>query len=219
MNMKIYIFLIFFVTTLLSSACNKYEIQNTDDQVGISKVTHFAILELKGERFTAIPLGAAFNDPGITAREGSTEIPFTVSGSVDINSVGVYTLVYTAINKDNFPASITRTVAVYSTDASAAGNDLSGTYVRTANGVSCTWTRIAPGVYTVVNPGGAPGFTTTVIVFNPTGLTINIPSQRVDDGSMMTSSDEIYTNGSPAQYVWRILNPVYGTGLRTFVKQ
>jgi hypothetical protein len=167
----------------------------------------------------AIPAGSAFTDLGITAKEGSSDIPYTTSGSVNSNNTGVYILTYSAVNKDGFAASITRTVAVYSTDDVAASNDLSGTYVRTSNNVPSIWTRIAPGVYTVVNPGGAPGFTTTVIAFNSTGFTIHIPSQTIDDGSTMTSSDEIYTANAPVKYVWKILNPGYGTGLRTFVKQ
>ena len=151
--------------------------------------------------------------------EGATAIPYTTSGSVNTNVAGVYTLTYSAVNKDGFPASIARTVAVYSTDAGASVNDLSGTYVRTATGVASTWSKIAPGVYKVFNPGGAAGTNVTVIVFNSTGNTIHIPSQQIGDGSEMTSSDEIYTPGAPAKYVWKILNPGYGTGLRTFIKQ
>jgi hypothetical protein len=201
------------------AGCKKNDIHNTDDQVGISRVTHFPTLELKGDQYMAIPAGSTFTDPGITAKEGSNDIPYTTSGSVNSNNTGVYILTYSAVNKDGFAASVTRTVAVYSTDDVAASNDLSGTYVRTSNNVSSTWTRIAPGVYTVVNPGGAPGFTTTVIVFNSTGFTIHIPSQTIDDGSTMTSSDEVYTANAPVKYVWKILNPAYGTALRTFVKQ
>ena len=217
--MKKNILLSFSIIAILLAACNKNDIHNTDDQVGISRVTHFPILELKGDQYMAIPTGSAFTDPGITAKEGSSDIPYTTSGSVNANNTGVYNLTYSAVNKDGFAASIRRTVAVYSTDDIAAGNDLSGTYVRTSNNVPSIWTRIAPGVYTAVNPGGAPGFTTTVIVFNPTGFTIHIPSQTIDDGSTMTSSDEVYTAIAPVKYVWKILNPGYGTGLRTFVKQ
>ena len=204
---------------VLFIACNKYDIHNTDEQVGISKVTNFPILDFKGDQYMAIPVGSIFTDPGITAKEGTSEIVYTTSGSVNSNTVGVYLLTYSAVNKDGFPASISRAVAVYSTDAAAAANDFSGAYVRTSNGVPSTWTRIAPGVYIVLNPGGAPGFTTKVIVFNSTGNTLHIPSQTIDDGSAMTSSDEVYTSSSPSTYSWRIQNPGYGTGLRNFVKQ
>lgn len=208
--------------TLLIVACNKNDIHNTDEEVGISRVTHFPELTLKGDKYTNVVLGTAFTDPGITAKEGSADIMYATTGSVNTNVPGVYKLTYSAVNKDGFPASIVRTVVVYSTDAGAAANDFSGTYLRTATGFSSSWSKLAPGVYLVSNPGGASvGTSTSVIVFNPTGNNIHMPSQPISDGSeMMTSSDEIYTQGSPAKYVWKILDaPTYGTGLRTFIKQ
>jgi len=217
--MKKNIFLLHALTALLLVACNKYDVHNTDEQVGNSRVTHFPVLTLKGDQYMLVSLGTTFMDPGITAKEGPADIAYTTSGSVNSNAEGIYTLTYTAVNKDGFPASIVRTVIVYSTESGAAANDLSGTYVRSSNGVASTWSKIGPGVYLVLNPGGAPGFTTKAIVFNPAGSTIHMPSQSIDDGSTMTTSDEVYTVGSPTKYVWRILNPGYGPGLRTFVKQ
>lgn len=204
---------------ILSVACNKDDIHNTEDKVGISRVTRFPVLTLNGDRYMTIEAGGSFTDPGITATEGGADIPYTTEGSVNTGEVGVYDITYTAVNKDGFPASLTRTVVVYSTDASAAGNDLSGTYVRTLNGVASIWTKIAPGVYTVENPGGAPGVSLTVIVFNQTGTTIHMPEQTIGDGSTMSSAQEVYSAGPPPTYTWQILNPGYGTGLRTFVKQ
>ena len=46
-----------------------------------------------------------------------------------------------------------------------------------------------------------------------------MPPQLTNDGNITTSSDEVYTPGSPAKYVWKIVNPGYGTALRTFTKQ
>ena len=121
--------------------------------------------------------------------------------------------------KDGFSASVYRTVVVYSTDASAAANDLSGNYARTSNGQIATWTKIAPGVYTVFNPGGAIGTNVTIIAINPTGFTIKIPTQPISEGGTpITSSDESYTNSVPPTYTWKIVNSGYGTALRTFTK-
>jgi hypothetical protein len=138
---------------------------------------------------------------------------------VNTSTPGIYNVVYSAKNKDGFSASTTRTVAVYSTDATAAANDFSGNYARTTNGSIATWTKIAPGVYTVFNPGGAPGTNLTVIVFNPTGLTIKIPPQKGPDGNTTTSANESYTLTPSPRYTWQIINPGYGTALRTFIKQ
>ena len=173
--MKKFIPLFYSLLAVLFFACNKDEIHNTEDKVGISRVTQFPVLTLNGDRYMTIEVGGTFTDPGIVATEGGATIPYTTDGSVNAGEVGVYNITYTAVNKDGFPASLTRTVVVYSTEASAAGNDLSGTYVRSSNGVESTWTKIAPGVYTVVNPGGALGVNLTVVVFNQTGFTIHMP--------------------------------------------
>jgi len=216
--MKKFIPLFYSLLAVLFFACNKDEIHNTEDQVGISRVTHFPVLTLNGDRYMTIEEGGTFTDPGIIATEGGAPITYTTDGSVNTGEVGVYDLTYTAVNKDGFPASLTRTVVIYSTESSAAGNDLSGTYIRT-NGVPSTWTKIAPGVYTVLNPGGATGVNLTVVAFNQTGNTIHIPDQTIGDGSTMTSAQEVYSPGPPATYTWQILNSGYGTQLRTFVKQ
>jgi hypothetical protein len=216
--MKKFIPLFYSLLAVLFVACNKDEIHNTEDQVGISRVTHFPVLTLNGDRYMTIEVGGTFTDPGIIATEGGAPIPYTTDGSVNAGEVGVYDLTYTAVNKDGFPASLTRTVVIYSTESSGAANDLSGTYIRT-NGVPSTWTKIAPGVYTVLNPGGATGVNLTVVAFNQTGYTIHIPEQTIGDGSTMTSAQEVYSPGPPATYTWQILNPGYGTQLRTFVKQ
>jgi len=205
--------LIFFIS------CNKNPINNTEDKVGISKVTFFPTLTLKGSNPIVLTKGSTFTDPGITAKEGANDITYTTVGSVDVNTPGVYLLTYTAVNKDGFPASITRTVVIYQTDATASANDFSGNYARTSNGSIATWTKIAPGVYSVFNPGGAPGTNLTAIVFNQTGFEIHIPRQVTNDGNVTESSNETYSNLTPPQYSWKIINPTYGTALRTFIKQ
>lgn len=207
------------------AACNEKDIIDNADQVGISKVTYYANLALKGNGYMAVAKGSAFTDPGVTATAAGATLPFTVSGTVNANTVGVYVLTYTAVNKDGFPASIQRWVAVYSTDATATANDFSGNYARTSNGVIATWTKLAPGVYKVFNPGGAAGTNITLIAFNPSGTTINVPSQTANDGSVFKCTDNAgaaninYITGPPASYAWKVINPGYGTSLRTFIKQ
>jgi hypothetical protein len=217
--MKKIIPLFYSLLVVLFLACNKDDIHNTEDKVGISRVTHFPVLTLNGDRYMMIEVGSSFTDPGIVATEGGAPIPYTTDGSVNASEVGVYGLTYTAVNKDGFPASLERTVIVYSTDASAAAHDLSGNYLR-SNGQVSTWTKIGPGVYTVLNPGGSSvGTSLLVVAFNQTGYTIHIPSQTLGDGSTMTSAQEVYSVGPPATYTWQILNAGYLDNLRTFVKQ
>jgi len=203
----------------LFASCKKDTINNTADKVGISKVTYFPILTMSGDNIIAVEMGSAFTDPGATAKAGESDVPVTATGSVNTSNPGVYTITYSAVNADGFSATTRRTVAVYSTSADAASHDLSGDYARTSNGSIASWTKIAPGVYKVFNPGGAPGTNLTVIVFNPTGYQIFIPEQVASDGSVTSSTNESYTNSTPPQYSWKIVNPGYGSGQRTFVKQ
>jgi hypothetical protein len=208
-------------SVLVFSSCDKDEINNTDTKVGRSDVTVYPILTLKGQTYMTVPVGGTWTDPGVDAKEGTATIQYTTTGTVNKDVAGVYRLVYAAKNKDGFAASTTRWVAVYSTDATATANDFSGTYLRAATGVTSTWTKLAPGVYKVDNPGGAAtGAGLSIIVFNPTGLTVHAPGQTTNDGNVSSTQDEVYTlTPAPAQYTWRFNNPGYGTGARIFVKQ
>ena len=208
-----------FIIMMLASCNKKDDFNYPPGTVGSSRITYFPTMTLQGEDYVAVPVGSTFTDPGVDAEAAGETIQYTTDGTVDTNTPGVYTLTYTAFNKDGFSASVSRYVAVYSTDASAQDNDFSGTYLRAATGASSTWVKLAPGVYKVDNPGGAVGVNLVVFTFNPTGNVIHIPTQISNDGNTTTSSDEVYTPGTPASYVIKIINPGYGTGLRSFVKQ
>ena len=83
--MKKFIPLFYSLLAVLFVACNKDEIHNTEDQVGISKVTHFPVLTLNGDRYMTIEEGGTFTDPGIIATEGGAPIPYTTDGSVKVD--------------------------------------------------------------------------------------------------------------------------------------
>lgn len=220
--MKKYIIYIGMVLTSMTMfSCNKVSFDYPAGYVGASKITNYPSITLNGATYMAVAKGTTFNDPGASASAGGASIPVVTSGTVNTAVVGVYIVTYTATNTDGFPAAGTRYVAVYSTDATATANDFSGTYLRAATGASAVWTKIAPGVYTVNNPGGAVGVNLQVFLFNPTGNTITIPSQ-IAGGAATSSSTESTTPGAPgtlAGYAMKIINPGYGTSVRTFVKQ
>ena len=214
-----------FLALAFLASCTQKSIIDNADQVGISKITYYPILTVKGDPYVFLASGTAFTDPGATAVAGSATVSVVATGTVNTTTPGVYLVTYTATNKDGFSASASRFVVVYSTDASAAANDLSGNFARSTNGSIATWTKMAPGVYKVFNPGGAPGTSLTIIAFNPTGFVIHVPSQP-DSGGTTTSctnaagtADIIYAPGPPAKYAWHVVNPGYGTSLRTFTKQ
>jgi len=203
-------------------SCKKNDFIATDTQVGISKVTQYAQFTLTGADYVYVKKGDPYVEPGVVAKSGSTVLTVKTTGTPNTNVAGVYTLNYSAVNADGFSASASRTVVVYDTDATAVGNDFSGNYARTSNGSVAEWTKVAPGVYKVFNPGGAPGTNLTVIVFNKTGSSVVIPSQ-IAGGALTSSSTESSvagtTPGTLKQYSMVIVNPGYGTAVRTFVKQ
>jgi hypothetical protein len=217
---KIYIGLA--LVSMILFSCTKTPTFNyPDGYVGISKITNYPTITLNGATYMAVAKGTTFTDPGAIAIAGGKSIPVTASGTVNTNTVGVYLVSYTAVNSDGFPASGIRYVAVYSTDATAQANDFTGTYLRASTGATAVWTKVAPGVYTINNPGGAVGVNLTVFAFNPTGYTISIPPQ-IAGGSPTSSSTESTVpgaGGTLVSYMMKIINPGYGTSTRSFVKQ
>lgn len=200
-------------------ACNKTDFDYPEGTVAGSKITYYADFQFSGDRYILVQKDGTYTEPGVTATENGADLPVVTTGEVDVTTPGVYTLLYSAVNKDGFPAHVVRTVIVYETAEDAVNNDFSGNYARTSNGSVATWTKIAPGVYKVFNPGGAPGTNLTVIAFNPEGNTIFIPEQVSSDETITSSDNESYTPSDPPQYSWKIINPGYGTGQRTFIKQ
>lgn len=108
MNMKrvIYSLLVCF-TLFFVSSCE----DTTED---VSKVTHFASLELKGDLAMKMKLNESYVEPGFTATEGSEDISSKVkiTGTVNSAKTGVYTLGYSVANVDGFAVSKNRLVLV-----------------------------------------------------------------------------------------------------------
>ena len=94
----------------------------TEDSAGVSKLTTYATMTLKGPQNLFWPLNTAFVDPGCTAYEGTKDITskIGVSSNVDATKGGKYSITYKVQNSDGFYANTTRTVYVY--DATAPLN-------------------------------------------------------------------------------------------------
>ncbi|HEY0667492.1 MAG TPA: DUF5011 domain-containing protein [Sphingobacteriaceae bacterium] len=199
-------------------SCSKEDFNYPEGYVGVSKVTNYATFDMKGSRYVILNKGGTYTEAGVTAKEGDRDLPVTITGTVNTAVAGVYNLTYSAVNADGFPASVNRTVIVADIGADAAAMDLSGNYARTLNGSIAAWTRLAPGVYSVFNPGGAPGTNLTVIVFHTSANTIDFPVQVASDGGTYSGRNESF-NPLTNTYSWVVVNSGYGTALRTFVKQ
>src|SRR5690348_12635645 len=94
------------------SSCKKDEIHNTDTKVGVSDVTIYPTFQMTGSKVISIVKGSAYTEPGVTAKEGTANLTVTTTGSVNKDQPGLYTLTYSATNKDGFSANVTRTVVV-----------------------------------------------------------------------------------------------------------
>ena len=204
--MKKFIPLFYSLLAVLFVACNKDEIHNTEDQVGISRVIHFAVLQMSGPAYMSVVKGSTFTDPGVKAFEGSNEIPVTITGSVNTDETGLYILTYSATNTDGFSATTTRTVVVI------AGNempdvDLSGKYDYVGSSTyTSTVTKVAEGTYTTDNAWS--GATVIPLVFvSLDGATISIPDQSTAYGA--ASGTGTY-NGGTGKLVYTISIPSQG---------
>jgi hypothetical protein len=222
--MKLIKYLLFFLVPVFIFGCAKdEEFNNTDTKVGHSRVVFFPTIETIGERLIIINQGDTYTEAGATAKLAGETVEYQTSGTVNPAVPGIYNIAFEASNPEGFSASDFRTVVVLGNDVGA--NDFSGTYARyvggTPNGQTSTWTKIANGVYTVVNPGGATGVTATAV--NYTGNRIAVPPQITEAGLFSTeisaTSGIYYPNAIPPKYEWVIINATYGTALRTFIKQ
>jgi hypothetical protein len=174
--------LIFYFLAVLSS-CNKDTVIDNESQLGISRITYYATVTLKGNAYMSVVRGSSFTDPGATATSQGQNINVTTTGTVNTGQVGLYTLTYTAVNADNFPASATRTVAVLPS-AEVAGTDISGSYYYVPTGANnSTVTKVAPGFYTTTNVWSNATIIPAMFI-TVDGITITIPNQSTAFGPM-----------------------------------
>lgn len=175
--MRIIKFLLILAAVIPFASCEKTEKpDNTPDRVGISKVTFFPTFTMNGAKYISIVRGGTFTDPGVTAKEGAADLQVNKTGAVDVNTVGVYDIVYSATNKDGFGSSVTRTIAVLPT-AEQAGVDISGKYANTGSfNYVATMQKLAPGFYTVDNVwGGGSAAVIAAYVLTVDGTTLLLP--------------------------------------------
>ncbi|WP_439879666.1 immunoglobulin-like domain-containing protein [Pontibacter sp. MBLB2868] len=186
------------------------------DTEGISRTTYYPVITVKGEQWNSVLIGEVFTDPGAEASEDGQRIELSVNGTVNTNIPGVYTITYSATNKDGFSVIKRRYVGVI--DPAVADADMSGKYKRNAgaNGVS-TVNKLGVGHYVTDNVGGtsAAGSSTTVHFYHYEGNKLGVPAQDVNGSEFAATKATVDLGQS---YSWEVLNSGYGAGIRTFVK-
>ena len=79
---------------------------------------------LKGDSYLVWEKGVAYEEPGYVSELNGEDVTsqVTVSGAVDVNKSGIYTLTYTTVkNSDGFDASASRTVVVLDSSSAIEG--------------------------------------------------------------------------------------------------
>lgn len=81
---------------------------------GLSRLTYYPILELKGDSYMVIDKGTNFTDPGYTATLNGEDVSDQVNINSNLNTKksGIYTIVYSIKNSDGITANSRRTVVV-----------------------------------------------------------------------------------------------------------
>ncbi|MDR3712928.1 MAG: hypothetical protein P4L51_08955 [Puia sp.] len=216
---------LFFLLSL--SSCIKDNFNYPQGTVAGYKIIYFPSIAINGSKFQVVIQGTSPTDSGATAVLDGAPVQYTTSMTItNQTSAGIYNVVYTAANPQGYTASDFRVVVVVPASVAAdpvvGANDFSGTYLRAATGVTSTWTKIGPGVYTVQNPGGAAGAEGLyAILTNYSGNDIEIPSQSslYFNGTISTSGAVYKPTPAPASYSWVFNAPNYGTSVRKFVEQ
>ncbi len=117
--MKKYISIMASALAVLSLAsCSK-------DTEGLTEITYYAVIDLEGPVYDQAVAGTPYVDPGYKATMQGEDITSEVKITTDMDlqnpKPGYYTVTYSAINADGFPASSTRYVLVADADDPASG--------------------------------------------------------------------------------------------------
>ncbi len=196
-----------------------------DDPGALSTVVDVTYpgIELKGNQYIHIPVGGSYTDEGATLTDDITgavsDIQATAS-NVDNTVPGIYSIDYEAANANGFKTLVSRIVLVLDytapTGVGLDTSDISGDYLRPLTGVPLSVVKLEDGLYIIDKVGGSsaiPAYFTT-----PTPTTIDAPAQTIF-GDDFDLTDESLDINDPITIKWKVVNPGFGTALRTFVKQ
>lgn len=200
------------VLTGLLFACQPDK--STED---ISGITFFPVITLKGNQWEQVTVGTKYADPGVDVKEGEADITAKVTGAVDEATPGVYTLRYDAVNKDGYSSTEYRYVGVI--DPAVKTIDITGAYKRNAGemGISNV-KKISGNLYYTDNIGGVavPNAGLGVYFYHYAKGKLGVPFQLTPGNSFEAANGAIVEGTS---YSWVVINPGYGTAVRTFIKQ
>lgn len=155
------------------------------------------VITLKGQQSMTVVLNGTFTDPGYTAEDdedGDISSSVVVSGTVDVNSAGTYTLTYTVSDAAGNIGTIERTVKVENAAAYLQGSynvvDIAGgftsNYTDHITASSITNNRVYVQYFANYEYVG------NLVYFTVSANTITIPSQEVNCGSGSNFANTIF---------------------------
>lgn len=109
-----------------------------DDNEGLTRITYYPSITLEGESFMIHQKGEPFVEPGYTSLLNGEDVTdgVTVSGAVNVNRSGLYTLTYTTVkNEDGFSGSTSRTVFVLDQENPMEGFFTTGPRTQRVDGI------------------------------------------------------------------------------------
>lgn len=207
--------LIILSVSIFFESCNK-------SKVDPSVPTFWPDIKLNGANPTVLLPDQTYTELGAVVTESGIPIEYVIDGEVG-EEPGVYTVTYTAVNKDNIEVSQERTVAVLP-GAVTNDVDLSGKYETTPYAAGdpdyryATVTKLAPGTYYTTNCWGSGSQAVIpAYFFCLDGTNLIVPEQTSNQRiySESGSSNTIDENGV---IVWTITRPDFSTGPLTLTK-
>lgn len=110
--------MLFALVALVMTSCGDKQSE------GLSRITYYPSIELKGDNYVVWEKGIPFEDPGYVSLLNGEDVTdkVTVSNMPDVNTSGIYEMTYTTMkNEDGFDASASRTVVVLDPNSAVEG--------------------------------------------------------------------------------------------------
>lgn len=152
--MKIYKLGLLAICTLLLFSCSK-------ETEGLSRSTYYVMFEVLGDNPAIVQVGEKYNDAGVVATMDGQNVTAKVvtKSNVDYEEMGMYRVVYSAINADGLESRAVRDVIVCNP---AVTTDISGVW----NVVRDETYRLTLSTGAITNYGG-PGYTVRITRLAP----------------------------------------------------
>jgi|JI61114DRNA_FD_contig_123_28740_length_2499_multi_2_in_0_out_1_2 hypothetical protein len=185
-------FLMFSLVLFSLMSCTKNNLEP-------SKPTFWVDIKIKDPINQVLVVGDTYNETGAVVTENGVPVDYDTDGSVDTETVGVYPVTYSAVNKDGIAATATKYVFVLPSTP-ASGIDLSGKYVRAVNNRSTTVTKILDGVYfqsdmwATATSSGNP-FPVGAYFFTVDGTNLIVPEWMTAFGAPVLGTGTVTTTG------------------------